>query len=278
MIVREISMNLKASVTPILILASLLIFSLTPACSRTEVGVIGSTDQFIEILEVEYRSIQDFSAVLSLTGTEEPVKVKVQAISDPRVVRVEYLAPSEMKGQFFLLKEDYLYQYMPGRELVIKKDLTRSNAPVRAANLTPDFLLELIRSEELEVSLIGGPGRLYFPDGEESALDLGTSLSGLDREERDQYSLFEGGRSSLSFGTTNESYVLEAVPLVEGYQFERQVIKFDPDTLLPRELITYFADPEKNPVRALVEQVNKNPGLVPEKLSRLPAEAEIISD
>lgn len=136
-----------------------------PVLDASGFEVIRTTDRFIQALEEEYQGIEDFTARLTLSGLEPPVEVLVEAISEPRTLKVQYLSPSEMKGQFFLLEKDYLYQYMPGREIVIKKELTRSNIPVRAANLTPDYLLKLIRSDDLEVNLIGGPMGFYYGSG-----------------------------------------------------------------------------------------------------------------
>jgi len=190
---------------------------------------------------------------------------------------VEYLSPPEMKGQFFLLKEDFLYQFMPGQNLIIKKDLKNSNVPVRAANLTPNYLLELVRSEELEVNLIGSPGELTFPWIEDNVLELETSLSG--QETTSSKSLQEWGLTTpVSFGSESDYYVLEIIPREEGYQFARQVIRFDPETLLPHELVTYFEDQARDPVTTGVEQVRTNVGLDLAEIEKLPEDAEIISD
>jgi outer membrane lipoprotein-sorting protein len=203
--------------------------------------VIDSTDAFVSKLEEEYGKIANFSARLSLSGMEPPVSIRVLAVSEPRILRVEYLSPDRMQGQFFLLKGDYLYQYMPGRNLIIKKDLKGSDLPVEAANLTPDYLLKLVRSDDLEVKLIGTP----VPFGFDSL-----------------------------FG----DYVLEVIPKSDAYQFSRQVIQFDSDDLLPRELITYFGEKDRDTVYTSVEEVRTNMGLEMEEVKALPKDAEVIED
>ncbi len=239
---------------------------------------IRDTDEFIERLEEEYPEIDDFSARLTISGLDPPLRVEVQAISEPRILRVEYLSPPELKGQFFLLEEDFLYQFMPAQNLVIKKDLNQSNIPVEAANLTPDYLLELVRSEELEVDLVSKPGELYFPWEGEDVLEFKMTASWLEGK-NDSNSDSDGGLTTpVSFGSGGDNYVLEVVPREEGYQFARQIIKFNPDNLLPRELITYLKNEEKEPVRTDVDEVGTNLGLDREDLTELPEDAEVIED
>src|SRR6056297_3503675 len=96
-------------------LLGLILFSAGPVLNASGGEVIRTTDRFIKALEGEYRSIEDFTAKLTLSGLNPPIEVLVEAISEPRTLKVQYLSPSEMKGQFFLLEKDYLYQYMPGR-------------------------------------------------------------------------------------------------------------------------------------------------------------------
>ncbi|MFB6290785.1 MAG: outer membrane lipoprotein carrier protein LolA [Candidatus Bipolaricaulia bacterium] len=271
-------MNRIYTFTARLLLVVLLGLSLAGFTSALGEGEIQSTDKFIERLEKEYSDIEDFTARLTISGLEPPLKVEVLAISEPRILRVEYLSPPEMEGQFFLLDGDFLYQYMPAQNLVIKKDLKKSNVPVKAANLTPDYLLKLVKSEELEVNLIGGPGQLYFPWKGQDVLEFDSSISW--REEKDSSSSLRESDSTtpISFSSEESYYVLEIVPKEEGYQFARQVIKFDPDSFLPRELITYFESKDKKTVRTDVEEVKTNRGLNPGKIKKLPEDAEVITD
>ncbi|MEF8799292.1 MAG: hypothetical protein V5A79_07750, partial [Candidatus Bipolaricaulota bacterium] len=246
-------------------------------------GIVSSTDEFIDKLEEEYSKISNFSATLKVSGIEPPLTVEVQAITEPRILRVEYVSPEEMKGQFFLLEEDILWDYRPrpGRKIVIKKELTKSNIPVKAANLTPDYLLELVRSDDLEVNLIGTPGDIFFPGSVQNVLDLGTNLSGLNDsgDETDKQDSDSGSRSDSGFyyPVVNGEYVLEVIPRTEGYQFARQVIKFNPKDFLPRELITHFADESKDPVYTVVEKVETNLDMDPEEVRKIPENAEVIS-
>jgi len=246
-------------------------------------GIISSTEEMIDKLEEEYSKISNFSATLKVSGIDPPLTVEVQAITEPRILRVEYVSPEEMKGQFFLLEEDILWDYRPrpGRKIVIKKELTKSNIPVKAANLTPDYLLELVRSDDLEVNLIGTPGEIFFLGYGQSVLNLGTGLSGLNDPggESDKQDTDSGSRSDSGFyyPVVNDEYVLEVIPRTEGYQFARQVIKFDPKDFLPRELITHFADETKDPVYTLVEKVETNLDIDPEEVRKIPENAEVIS-
>ncbi|MFW6006333.1 MAG: LolA family protein, partial [Candidatus Bipolaricaulota bacterium] len=246
-------------------------------------GMLRTTDEFIDKLEEEYSKISNFSATLKVSGIEPALTVDVQAITEPRILRVEYVSPEDMKGQFFLLEEDTVWDYRPrpGRKVVIKKELTKSNIPVKAANLTPDYLLELVRSEDLEVNLIGTPGDIFFPGSGQNVLDLGTNLSGLSDPEdgTDKQNSDSGSRSRSGFyyPVVNGEYVLEIIPRTEEYQFARQVIKFNPKDFLPRELITHFADESKDPVYTVVEKVETNLDMDPEEVRKIPENAEVIS-
>lgn len=246
-------------------------------------GIVSSTDEFINKLEEEYGKISNFSATLKVSGIDPPLTVEVQAITKPRILRVEYVSPEEMKGQFLLLEEDILWDYRPrpGRKVVIKKELTKSNIPVKAANLTPDYLLELVRSDDLEVNLIGTPGEIFFLGFGQNVLDLGYSLSGFDDlgDGSDEENTDSGSRSDSGFyyPVVNDEYVLEVIPRAEGYQFARQVIKFDPKDFLPRELITHFVDETKDPVYTVVEKVETNLDMDPEEVRKIPENAEVIS-
>ena len=260
-----------------ILLISVMAFSMAGLCSVYGEEKILSTEEFIERLEVEYREIDDFSAQLTISGLEPPLRVELRAISDPRTLRVGYLSPPEMEGQFFLLDGDFLYQYMPAQNLIIKKDLKKSNVPVKAANLTPDYLLELVRSEELEVNLTGVPGELYYPWKGKVILEFEVSAPWLDREDSSKSQDIRS-TTPVSFGSRSDTYALEVIPREEGYQFARQVIKFDEVSFLPQELITYFDDEKKEPVRTKVEEVETNVGLDREKITRLPGDAEVILD
>lgn len=260
------------------LLVTLLVFNLVGVNSALGDEKIRTTDKFIEKLEEEYGKIENFSARLTISGLEPPLRVEVRAISEPRVLRVEYLSPPEMEGQFFLLKEDFLYQFMPAQNLVIEKDLKKSNTPVKAANLTPDYLLELVRSDELDVNLISSPGEIYFPWDRENVLEFEMSVSWLEDKDSSSSPSEPDSTTPVSFDSGKDNYVLEAVPLEEGYQFSRQVIKFDPDNLLPRELITYFEDEEKGPISTEVEEVSTNLELDLNEIKKLPEDAEVISD
>jgi len=243
--------------------------------------VIQSTDEFVARLEEEYSQVANFSARLSLSGMEPPVSVRVLAVSEPRSLRVEYLSPDQMKGQFFLLEGDFLYQYMPGRNLIIKKDLKGADLPVEAANLTPDYLLRLVRSDDFEVNLIGIPIPLGPDDGAAGPpLELGTSLSGVDRLSN-SYSSSAAGPSYVSpfgFDSLFGDYVLELIPKSDAYQFSRQVIQFDPEDFLPRELITYFEGEAGDTVYTTVDEVRTNLDLELEAVTALPEDAEVIED
>ena len=262
----------------VLVLA--LSFSLALALPGSGAEVIKSTEEFVTRLEEEYSQVANFSARLSLSGMEPPVSVRVLAVSEPRSLRVEYLSPDQMKGQFFLLEGDFLYQYMPGRNLIIKKDLKGADLPVEAANLTPDYLLRLIRSDDFEVNLIGVPIPLGPDDGAGPPLELGTSLSGVDRSSN-SFSGSDAGSSYVSpfgFDSLFGDYVLELIPNSDAYQFSRQVIQFDPKDFLPRELITYFTGENGDTVYTTVDEVRTNLDLELERVTALPEDAEVIED
>jgi len=262
----------------VLVIAVSLCLVLEVLATGTE--VIQSTDEFVARLEEEYGQVANFSARLSLSGMEPPVSVRVLAVSQPRSLRVEYLSPDQMKGQFFLLEGDSLYQYMPGRNLIIKKDLKGADLPVEAANLTPDYLLQLVRSDDFEVNLIGIPIPLGNNGGADSSLEPGTSLSGLARPSDSPYGLDPGSSYATPFGFDSlfGDYVLELIPKSDAYQFSRQVIQFDPEDFLPRELITYFEGEAGDTVYTTVDEVRTNLDLELEAVTALPEDAEVIED
>ncbi len=227
-----------------------------------------TTDEFVEVVKEEYGKIEDLTASVEMLGTDPSLTLKLWAITDTRLLRLEYLEPPQMKGQFFLLKENFLYQYMPARDLVIKKDLTQENIPIKAANLTPDYLLELIGSEELEIRLIGRPLELTFPNLKDAA-DLPQNTCPVDPFYTDGLSIYT---KSLS-----ENYVLEIVPTVEKYQFARQIIVFDPEDYLPVDLLTYLPDDPTDPIRTKVLSSEVNVHFPRDEVVELPQGAEVIS-
>lgn len=263
----------------VLVLAVLTLLVMSGTISAGQ-EVIGSTDAFVSKLEGEYREIANFSARLSLSGMEPPVSVRVLAVSEPRSLRVEYLSPDQMKGQFFLLEGDFLYQYMPGRNLIIKKDLKGADLPVEAANLTPDSLLKLVRSDDLEVNLIGTPVSIDDNDVYGSTLRPGTSVSGLARFDGSSYGFREPFDFFPDYGFDSlfGDYVLEVIPKSGSYQFSRQVIQFDPNDLLPRELVTYFSENDRDTIYTSVDEVKTNLDLELEEVTALPKDAEVIED
>src|SRR6056297_3226807 len=124
---------------------------------------ISTTEDFIAQVEQEYSQIEKLTATVEMLGVSPALTIKIWAITDTKLLRLEYLEPPEMKGQFFLLKEDFLYQYMPARDLIIKKDLTKENLPAKSVNLTPDYLLKLLHSEDFQIELMGRPMTPGFP-------------------------------------------------------------------------------------------------------------------
>lgn len=227
-----------------------------------------TTDEFVEAVKEEYGKIEDLTASVRTLGTDPPLTLKLWAITDTRLLRLEYLEPAEMRGQFFLFRENFLYQYMPARDIVIKKDLSQENIPVEAANLTPDYLLELINSEELEVKLIGRPLDLKFPNIEMDG-ELPDNTCPVDPFSADGLFIYE---NSLL-----ENYVLEIVPTVDKYQFARQIIVFDPEDYLPVDLLTYLPDDPTDPIRTKVLSSEVNVNFSRDEIVELPKGAEVIS-
>ncbi|MFP4136275.1 MAG: hypothetical protein ACLFN7_05355 [Candidatus Acetothermia bacterium] len=261
-------------------LVFLLAISLLNPFGREVAGgeVITSTDEFISTLEAEYGDIVNFSARLDLTGTESPVSIQVLAVTEPRCLRVEYLSPERLEGQFFLLEENSLYQYMPGRNLIIKKSLEETEVPIEATNLTPEYLLELLRSDDLEINLIGIPVEMKRVNHRRGTSDLGATPGGgvgpgasLAGQE-----LPPGNGPDIGTGDLFGEYTLEIIPKSgEEYGFSRQVIQIDRGDFLPRELVTYFPE-ESEPVYTTVEDVETNIELDLEEVRRLPEDAEVI--
>lgn len=264
--------------TAVLILATFL--SLATVVLGAGGNVINSTDEFVAKLEEEYGKIANFSARLTLSGTKPTVSVRVLAVSEPRSLRVEYLSPDQMQGQFFLLKGDYLYQYMPGRNLIIKKNLKGADLPIETANLTPEYLLKLVHSDDLEVNLIGTPVSTGGPSEGGPARAEDAKLSGLTRVENYPPGNDSSLRCVFPFGPDSlfGDYVLEAIPKSDAYQFSRQVIQFEPKSLLPSKLITYFKAEDKKTLYTTVEEVKTNLDLKLAEVTALPKDAEVIED
>ncbi len=242
---------------------------------------ISTTEDFIAQVEQEYSQIEKLTATVEMLGVSPALTIKIWAITDTKLLRLEYLEPQQMKGQFFLLKEDFLYQYMPARDLIIKKDLTQANIPVKAANLTPDYLMELIHSEELEVKLVGRPMSLEF-----SVMDLmDVSKTKLENGDYSFTPLKSEGTGKVAdlyvtmarSGLLLSHYVLDIVPRVAKYQFARQIIVFDPHTYLPTELVTYLPEEPEKPVRTKVLESSATATFDSETIKELPKSAEIIS-
>ncbi len=264
---------------PVKVSLCLMVVFVLPLSSVVLYGddLIDTTDEFIARVEQEYSDIKNLRANSRLSGVDPPLELNLWAITDTRILRLEYISPPQMKGQFFLLKQDILYQYMPARDMIIKKDLTQENLPVKAANLTPDYLLEMINSEELEVELVGRPInlKLHGPIN----VDLAPPEGSGDYCPVKPETFGDPGLepSMVTSRVLTEKYVLKIVPRVEKYQFSRQIIVFDPDSYLPEELITYLPDKPDRPVKTKVLDSQINCSFDPDQIERLPPGADIIS-
>ena len=243
---------------------------------------IDNSQQLIERMEKEYEDIVTLAANIITFSNESALEISIRAISAPEeLLRVEYTAPKEMAGQFFILDGDFLYQYVPVSDLVIKRKIKEEELPVRAVNLTPKYLLELLTSEDLEVKLQSRPGNSdYGKDILESE-----GMPQLDLEEVNEVQT--GGRKEdgpspegKPFYEKRESYLLEIRPQKEGFGFERQFIWLDAKNLLPQKLVTYLPPKKKGGGQAkiltVVKEVKVNPELDSKELRRLPEDAEIM--
>lgn len=229
---------------------------------------IDNTEEFISTMEEKYGGIDDLTASVKMM-VEPPLQLKLWAITDTRLLRLEYMEPPQMKGQFFLLKENFLYQYMPARDLIIKKDLTQENIPIKAANLTPDYLLELMSSEDLRIRLIGKPLEFRFPSVYREHLDFSGDICPVDP--------FSTGGFPLYSRVILEQFVVEIVPRTEKYQFLRQIIVFNKENYLPIDLFTYLPDKPTEPIRTSVLDTKTNSDIGKRDIAKLPEDAEVIS-
>lgn len=222
---------------------------------------ISSVQELIDRLEEEYSSIRDFSATVELRGTDPSLKLAIAAIpGEEPLLRMEYLAPQDMKGQFFVLDEKTLYQYNPAQDMIIKEQLDTEELPVQGVNLTPGYLIDLLRSEDFEVTLEGTPENPYRP-----STDAESESSQTDSAEVQDHSESE-----------TEQYVVSLKPTVEGYHFRRQLIWLDSDTLLPTLLETFLEeDEELTRVTTSILEMKTNQDLDPEQIKKLPSGARV---
>lgn len=271
--------KLSYAVAVLFALLVLAVFSCYPADQNTS----QASQQFVERLIEEYEKINDFQATITTPLTETLVEISLQAVTgEKRVIRVTYLAPSEMKGQMFVLKDETLYQYMPAANYIIKTDLKKANLPLslETFQLTPASIVSLLKSDDLQLELLGTPKEPFSPDTRTES--QGSSKEFVDTS-GDSCSAKEGGEldcesmsGSFLCSSCRQDYVLEVVPQDENYGFERELIWFDGTTLLPFCFVTYSPGSSEDVVTVLLKDVEINQQLNGEEIGQLPQNAEII--
>lgn len=267
----------------LLVSLMLLSASYTSVASPDEMDAdsITNAQQLLHRLKRTYSEIEDFVAAVHTEATSPQVGLRIKAISGPpQILKVKYLAPNTLEGQFFLLKKETLYQYLPGRNVVIEQNLSERNLPLPVTNLTPGSLLELLQSDQLILNLISSPQTINV-ERDRTPLQLDLSISRISRDTINHVGLSLSQFNYTYFSVplltkVREEYILEIIARTDKFGFDRQLIWFDKNTLLPQRLITYPLG-ETSKVITVVDEVKINQGLNSKELTRLPSDAEIIA-
>ncbi len=232
-------------------------------------------------MEKTYGELDTLQAELNMVDTDPespPMKLKLYAFSKKeRVLRVEFLSPPSMKGQFFLAKEDKLYQYMPADRTVIVNDISQMSEArmpdsLSSMNLAPTELTQVLNSEKLDVELAKTPENPYLSELDQ--LDLFPEDNPEKTKEKKDRKTDLRSLSSVKSLLAKGLYVLEIEPTVEEAGFARQVLSLDSETLLPRLMITYRKEENEKNYLTAVEEIEKNPDLKREEIAKLPPKSE----
>ena len=240
-----------------------------------------SSEDLLIAMEKVYGKIETLRARLNMIDTDpksSPLLLNLSALSGEQyILRVEFIAPSTMKGQFFLVEGENLYQYMPADKTLIVNDLSRvqqSKVPssLRSLNIAPNRLTGILNSEDIKLELKGTPDSPYTSDLKE--LDILSENNNTDSSDKKDVKITPEKYPQLKKLTEGGVYVLEVTPKKEEADFERQILSLDGETLLPQILITYPAGEEGNRYLTFVEEIEKNIDLDIKKVTKLPPESE----
>ena len=246
-----------------------------------EKPIYRSSEDLLIAMEKVYGKIETLRARLNMIDTDpksNPLLLNLSAFSGEQyILRVEFIAPPTMKGQFFLVEGENLYQYMPADKTLIVNDLSRvqkSKVPssLRSLNIAPNRLTGVLNSEDIKLELKGTPDSPYISDLKE--LDILSEKNNSDSSGKKDVKITPEKYPQLKKLTEGGVYVMEVTPKKEEADFERQILSLDGETLLPQILITYPAGEEGNRYLTFVDEIEKNIDLDRKKVTKLPTESE----
>lgn len=241
----------------------------------------GSAQGLLEGMERTYGELDTLQAELNMVDTDPespPMKLKLYAFSKKeRILRVEFLSPPSMKGQFFLAKEDKLYQYIPADRTVIVNNISQMSEArmpdyLSSMNLAPTELTQVLNSEKLNVELVKTPKNPYLSELDQ--LDFFPEKNPKKTKEKKDRRTDLRGLSSVKSLLKKGFYVLEIKPKTEKAGFARQLLSIDAETLLPRLMITYRKENNGANYLTAVEEIEKNPDLKKKEIVKLPPKSE----
>lgn len=251
-------------------------------------GVISASDkspekfntlkELLPELERKYGKVETFTARVKITSSKPVTELTVKLISgDERLVRIEYLKPTDLKGTIYILEGTTLYHYIPISEYVVQSNIKEKDLPGNTLNLAPSYLTNLLRSEDLEANLLHGPDNTDSAESQSSEAEGETSDSSTVGNTQTEASK---AKLPVNSDICSDSYLLEVLPRVEKYGFERQLICLEAETLLPQKIRTVVrpeGSKEEQIIVTVIEELQVNVELDPNSLRQLPEGAETIS-
>jgi len=232
-----------------------------------------------------YGKIEDFQALVTLEpplSGVRPIKLDLKVLETENILRLEYLAPRELRGQILILAGEELWQYIPVNNTIIKKDLVATNLPLELLGLNLRLALEKLPAGDFSLRVMRGSETNLI-----SSISIASLASGLPALKANALSLSIA--NYLSEGTVimlterisalaSGDFILEIIPK-RVKTWSRQLIWLDAKSLLPKRLETFLKQKTgegSQKIITIIESLKINQRLTRDELLRLPQDARII--
>lgn len=252
---------------------------------------------FLERLKAAYADLQDLQATVTIIkvnpeGRERlEARVQIGSLVKQKVLRLEFLDPSELRGQVLTLHGYVLSQYFPVNNLIVIEEITERHALyplLEFLNFDLEGIVARLQQEGFSLNLFQQIGSI----GSAMEFDLDRTIADLARG-------YAVGALPLSLAIAQARYGTEDFPLtlvvsaweLSDYRLEarsqreglvsQELIWIDRTDLIPRRVELHLLRQIEGKVREevtvyLVSAIQLNSGVTEGALLALPKDAKII--